>query len=94
VAEALQAGPVEVAVVGLPDDPRTGDLLRTAVLAAGGGSVMALGNGVTDGVPLLAGRSLVGGAPAAYICRGFSCRLPVTNPADLREELSLAMNAR
>jgi uncharacterized protein YyaL (SSP411 family) len=94
VTEALLAGPVEIAVVGSPDDPRTRDLLRTAVHAAGGGSVMAMGNGAAGGVPLLAGRGLVGGAPAAYVCRGFSCRLPVTIPVDLREELLLAMNVR
>jgi uncharacterized protein YyaL (SSP411 family) len=94
VTEALLAGPVEIAVIGSPDDPRTRDLLRTAVHAAGAGSVMAMGNGDAAGVPLLAGRGLVGEKPAAYVCRGFACRLPVTNPAGLREELSLAMNPR
>ena len=89
VAEALLAGPVEVAIVGSPDDPRTGDLLRTAVHGAGGGSVLALGNGDSDPVPLLAGRVRVNGAPTAYVCRGFTCRLPVTSPADLREQLSM-----
>jgi uncharacterized protein len=38
-------------------------------------------------IPLLAGRGLVGGAPAAYVCRGFTCRVPVTDPDDLRAEL-------
>jgi hypothetical protein len=94
VTEALLAGPVEVAVVGSPDDPRTWDLLRTAVHAARGGSVIAIGSGTTDEIPLLAGRGLVGGAPAAYVCLGFTCRLPVTNPDELREQLSLAMNAK
>ena len=40
-----------------------------------------------EGVPLLEGRDLVDGAPAAYVCRGFVCRLPVTSPADLNREL-------
>jgi uncharacterized protein YyaL (SSP411 family) len=39
------------------------------------------------GVPLLAGRSLVKGAPAAYVCRDFTCLIPVTEPAALREAL-------
>ncbi|MGJ6961084.1 thioredoxin domain-containing protein [Streptosporangium sp. G11] len=39
-------------------------------------------------VPLLAGRGLVGGEPAAYVCRGFTCRMPVTTPETLRAELA------
>ena len=35
------------------------------------------------GVPLLAARPLVDGAPAAYVCRGFVCDRPVTDPDDL-----------
>jgi hypothetical protein len=39
-------------------------------------------------IPLLAGRDLVHGAPAAYVCRGFTCRAPVTDPDLLRAELT------
>jgi uncharacterized protein YyaL (SSP411 family) len=98
-AEALLSGPVEIAIVGPADDPRTGALLRSALHAAPGGAVLALGGAVlalggaaTEAVPLLAGRTLVSGAPAAYVCRGFTCRLPVTTPAGLREELSASVN--
>jgi uncharacterized protein len=38
-------------------------------------------------VPLLVGRSLVNGSPAAYICRGFTCLVPVTEPDALRQAL-------
>jgi uncharacterized protein len=92
VAEALLSGPAEIAVVGPDDDPRTSDLLRTAVHMAPPGAVFALGPG-TDGsaatevVPLLAGRGLVAGGPAAYVCREFACQAPVTTPAALRETL-------
>jgi uncharacterized protein YyaL (SSP411 family) len=97
VAEALLSGPVEVAIVGPADDPRTGDLLRAALHAAPGGAVLALGDPglgdtVAETVPLLAGRTLVSGAPAAYVCQGFACQLPVTTPAGVREQLSVTMN--
>ena len=38
-------------------------------------------------IPLLTGRSLVKGSPAAYVCRDFTCLVPVTEPAALREAL-------
>jgi hypothetical protein len=44
--------------------------------------------GPDAGVPLLAGRGLVNGAPAAYVCRQFTCRAPVTTPEQLRETLA------
>jgi uncharacterized protein len=92
VAEAVLSGPAEIAVVGPDDDPRTTDLLRTAVHMAPPGAVFALGPGI-DGsgapetVPLLTGRGLVAGGPAAYVCREFTCLAPVTTPAALRETL-------
>jgi hypothetical protein len=89
VAEALLAGPAEIAVVGPPDDPRTAGLHAAALRAAPPGAVIALGDGRGgDGVPLLAGRELVDGNPAAYVCRNFTCRLPVTDPAGLDSVLS------
>jgi uncharacterized protein len=93
VAEAMLSGPAEIAVVGPPDDARTAALHRTALLAAPPGAVIALGNDArygADAIPLLAGREEVDGAPAAYVCRQFACRLPVTDPAMLRAELTPA----
>ncbi len=39
-------------------------------------------------IPLLAGRSLVQGKAAAYVCRNFTCNLPVTTPEDLAGQLA------
>jgi len=91
VAEAYLSGPVEVAIVGEPGDPRTAALHRTALHAAPPGAVIAAGPpggaGDAEGIPLLAGRGLVGGVPAAYVCRDFACRAPVTTPDELRAAL-------
>jgi uncharacterized protein len=93
VAEALLSGPAEIAIVGPDDDPRTADLLRAALHVAPPGAVFALGSGSEgdrDQIPLLAGRPLVSGGPAAYVCRGFTCQAPVTTPAAVRETLRRA----
>jgi uncharacterized protein YyaL (SSP411 family) len=91
VAEAWLAGPAEIAVVGPAEDERTRALHQTALHAAPPGAVLALGDG--DGaeaaVPLLIGRGLVNGAPAAYVCRQFTCLAPVTTPEQLREALAV-----
>ena len=86
VAEAMLAGPVQVAVVG-PDAAARAGLLRVAAGAVGGGAVVLGGEPEAAGVPLLAGRPLVDGAPAAYVCRGYVCDRPVTTPEELRAAL-------
>jgi uncharacterized protein YyaL (SSP411 family) len=93
VGEAILAGPAEIAVVGGLDDDRTRALHQTALRAAPPGAVLALGDGSqpldsTDGVPLLGGRGLVDGMPAAYVCRQFTCQAPVTTPEQLRAVLA------
>jgi uncharacterized protein YyaL (SSP411 family) len=82
VAEAHLAGPLEVAVAGPADDPRTRELHRTALLSPVP-AVVAAG----PGVPLMEGRTPVDGKPAAYVCREFACRMPVTEPDALKNEL-------
>ena len=94
VAEAALDGPREVAVVGTPGDERPG-----AAAAGGAASDQRRGwwspLGPLDpdeaaAVPLLADRPLVGGQAAAYVCRGFVCDLPTTDP----EALAGALGAR
>jgi len=99
VAEALLSGPAEIAIIGDPADPRTAELHKTALHAAPAGAVIAIGAGAAadaagrggkggGDIPLLAGRGLVDGAPAAYVCRNFTCLAPVTSPELLRAQLS------
>jgi uncharacterized protein YyaL (SSP411 family) len=89
VAEAWLAGPAEIAVVGSPADERTRALHETALHAATPGAVLALGDGTEAAVPLLTGRGLVNGEPAAYVCRQFTCLAPVTTPEQLRKALKV-----
>ena len=82
VAEALQAGPVQVAVAGA--DP---SLRLAAARGIHGGGIVLAGDPDAPGVPLLADRPLVDGAPAAYVCRGYVCDRPVTTPEALTAQL-------
>jgi len=45
--------------------------------------VLAGGSGGETAVPLLAGRGLLDGRAAAYVCERFACRRPVTEPPEL-----------
>ena len=84
VAEAAVRGPLQVAV-------STGDmdseLLSGARRMAPGGAIVV--GGPVDSMPLLIGRDRVGGADAAYICRGTACDLPVTTTAELSAALGV-----
>ena len=88
VAEAAARGPLQVAVVGAEDDERRAALSSCAHRVAPGGSVVVTGLPDAPGVPLLADRPLVDGAPAAYVCRGFVCDRPVTTESALAAALS------
>ncbi|UZN03164.1 thioredoxin domain-containing protein [Cellulomonas sp. S1-8] len=89
-AEALLDGPREVAVVGRPDDPATQALHRSALASAAPGLVVAVGDPDhlgPDAPALLHDRPLVDGRPAAYVCRGFVCDRPTTDPTALTHNL-------
>ena len=47
----------------------------------------SVGEADAPAVPLLAGRPLVAGVAAAYVCRRFVCDAPVTDPAELADLL-------
>ncbi len=83
---ALLAGPIEVAIVG--EGPRTQALMRVARMAVSPGMVVAVGSPERPWAPLLAGRQLIDGIPAAYVCRDFVCERPVSEPDELRAILT------
>ncbi len=71
------------AVLALGDGTVSAGSVSAGSVSAGSGAA-----GSEAGVPLLAGRGLVDGAPAAYVCRQFTCLAPVTTPEQLREALA------
>lgn len=84
VAEAAVRGPLQVAVATA--DPQS-ELLAAARRLAPGGTVVV--GGTVDSMSLLTGRDRVGGADAAYVCRGRVCDLPVTGVAELAAALGI-----
>ncbi len=86
-AEAVAAGPLQVAVSGDPGAGRDA-LAAVARRHAPAGSVIDVGVSDDPGRELLAARPAIGGRPTAYVCRGFVCDRPVTDPADLRALLT------
>jgi len=86
-AEALVSGPVEIAIA-TSDPTSAAELSTTAIKSAPGGAVLVVGEPDRPGVPLLAGRPLIEGRPTAYVCRGFVCDRPVTDPVGLSTVLT------
>ncbi|WP_203716399.1 thioredoxin domain-containing protein [Asanoa siamensis] len=85
--EALLSGPYEV-VIATTADPTGDPLVATAYELAPPGAVVLVGPPDAPGVPLLADRPLLDGAPTAYVCRGFVCDRPTTAVADLTAQLA------
>ena len=78
----------EVAVVGPLGDARTQALLRETRRHYLPHTVLALKEPDSENpLPLLEGRSMVDGLPAAYVCENFACKLPVTDVEALRHLL-------
>jgi uncharacterized protein YyaL (SSP411 family) len=69
------SAPRELAIVG----PVDSDVARASLRRWQPTTVVAVGP--DEEVPLLAGKTLVGGEPAVYVCERFACQAPVTDPA-------------
>ncbi|MEO3757791.1 thioredoxin domain-containing protein [Mycobacterium sp. B14F4] len=82
VAEAAVRGPLQIAVACAAP---SSELLAAARRLAPGGAVVV--GGPVDSSELLRDRDRIGGADAAYVCRGRTCDLPVTGAGDLAAAL-------
>jgi uncharacterized protein len=84
-AVLAERGASVAVIVGDPADPATQALARAArlALAPEDAVIVAAPGSAPAGLDpaWLQGRGLVGAKPAAYVCRGTECSLPVTDPA-------------
>jgi uncharacterized protein YyaL (SSP411 family) len=83
VVDLQLAPPREVAIIGDPADPATAALIAAARAGFHPTTVYAFGSGEASDEPLLAGKTLVAGQPAVYVCERFACQAPITDPARL-----------
>ena len=65
--------PREIAIVGPVDSP----VAKAALEPFQPDTVVAVGP--SEDVPLLAGKGLVDGNPAVYVCERFACQAPITS---------------
>jgi uncharacterized protein len=81
----LLSTPKEVAIVGNnPFDIQ--ELIREVWRQYLPNKVVAPSFGI-DIIPLLANRPLINGLPTAYVCEHYTCQRPVTDPAELADQL-------
>ncbi len=86
----LYAEPREVAVLGRRDDPRTQALLRELGSLPSHTAIALIedpADPLVTRLPFTQGRTQVNGEPTVYVCSRGACRLPVTTPEALREQL-------
>jgi uncharacterized protein len=90
--DLLVGGVREVAIIGQPNDQRTGSLLDEVRHFYRPNVVIAQANDDVQGdhpqIALLSGRVMKNGEPTAYVCRNFACQLPVTTADALRGQLA------
>ncbi len=91
VVQLATTTPREIAIVGALDDPRTQALRNVVDRRFAPWEIVVLGDPADPrcaDVPLLKGRGLVAGAPAAYVCERSACRTPIVDPELLRAALA------
>ncbi len=87
----LREGPVELAFIGAEDDEGLGSLRREVARHFLPHRIIGHhdpAGGAAEG-PLLAGKALVNGAAALYVCRNFACRAPLTRADEVGAALGM-----
>jgi len=92
-AADFYVGPVqEIAIAGVRTDSATSQLAEALYRRYLPNKVVVIADpndaALTATLPLLLGKGLVAGEPAAYVCQNYSCKAPVTSSRDLEELLA------
>ena len=79
----------EIAIIGDPNSPDTAALIRTVYDRYLPNKVVvhAPSGGQDTDIPLLVGKVRKDGRSTAYVCRNYTCKLPVTTPQALAKQL-------
>ncbi len=88
-AFTLMIAPLQVVIIGATDDARRHALSRVVAETALPGLILQHLTPDTVLAPEhpAAGKTLIDGGPAAYVCRGTTCQAPATTPDALRAAL-------
>jgi len=79
------APPLDIIILGAPDDSPTQSLLATAhSLFLPNKTVFLSHSAQASALPVFAEKSLLQDQPTAYVCHNFTCSRPVSHPADLQ----------
>jgi hypothetical protein len=77
-----------IVIASRRDDPGLRPFLEALRVAYVPNTLLALADpgaaGAESAVPILAGKTPVGGRPAAYVCEGGTCRAPVVSSSELK----------
>ena len=91
--DLYHSSPLQIVVAGSLDDPRTREILdevtgrylpNKVLLLLGGGEEEAL---LTSMVPWVAGHVMIDDRPTAYVCQGYTCRLPTSSLREVADQL-------
>jgi uncharacterized protein YyaL (SSP411 family) len=76
----------QLAIIGRLDDPHLRQMAEVAWNRFDPRLALAAGEG--ERPALLKGRTMLKGSPTAYLCTDFACRLPTSDPPELRRQLA------
>jgi len=81
--------PVELALIGDPAEPQASKFLEVIRARYLPNRLVAVAPSArqSPAIPLLSDRAAIGGKATAYLCEGFVCQAPTTDPADLARQL-------